>query len=209
RARWRRSRHERLSCAEPHNSFAPVSACRRSGSAIAASCSGPPDEFMDDPHESPGRKFLRLYISIGLPVFLAFVDQTILACALPAIASDFGASGRVAWTVVAYLPAAAIATPVYGQLGDAFGRRRLLAVALVVATVGSLLCAVSINMDMLIGARTLQGLGAGGLMSLSQALISQTVAPRERARYQGYLATTAVVASSLGPVAGGLLTSTF
>jgi len=153
--------------------------------------------------------FLALFPSIMLPMFLGILDQTIVATALPAIAADLGNVELIAWIVVAYLIATATAAPVYGRLGDAFGRRRLLIVSLVVAMTGSTLCALAVSTEMLIAARVLQGLGGGGLISLSQALIGQSVPPRERAQYQGYIAAVAVIASTVGPVIGGLLTEFF
>ena len=144
-----------------------------------------------------------------LPMFLAVVDQTIVATALPAIAAATGGVERVSWIVVAYLIAATIAAPIYGRLGDAFGRRRLMFVALAVFIVASILCAASPTILLLTAARVLQGLGGGGLMTLSQALVGETIPPRERARYQGYLATVAVCANTFGPVAGGYLTEQF
>lgn len=144
-----------------------------------------------------------------LPMFLAVVDQTIVATALPAIAADFGNVEQISWVMVAYLVAATIFAPVYGGLGDHFGRRRLLHVALAVALAGSILCALSVSVEMLVAARVVQGIGGAGLMVLAQALIGETMAPRDRARYQGYLASIAVTASVFGPVAGGLLTESF
>ncbi|HEX2255466.1 MAG TPA: MFS transporter [Afifellaceae bacterium] len=141
-----------------------------------------------------------------LPMFMAMVDQTIIAAALPAIGADLGSVDRLTWVVVGYLVAATVAAPVYGRLGDVFGRRRLLFVALCLAVPGSLLCAVATSVEALAAARMLQGLGGGGLMTLAQALIGETIPPRERARYQGYLAGVAVVSSTFGPVVGGLLT---
>ncbi|WP_366657406.1 MFS transporter [Fodinicurvata sp. EGI_FJ10296] len=154
----------------------------------------------------PAVSFMTLFPSIMVPMFLAMVDQTIVATALPAMAASLGNVEQIAWVVVAYLISMAIAAPVYGRLGDAFGRRRLMIVALIVSIAGSLLCAVSVSLEMLIAARVLQGLGGGGLMSLSQALIGQSVQPRERAQYQGYVSAVAMVASTLGPVLGGVLT---
>ncbi len=144
-----------------------------------------------------------------LPMFLAVVDQTIVATALPAIAAGTGEVGRASWVVVSYLIAATIAAPIYGRLGDSFGRRTVMYSALIVFIVASLLCAVSPTIEMLTLARVLQGLGGGGLMTLSQALIGEAIPPRERARYQGYIATVAVCANSFGPVVGGVLTEHF
>jgi EmrB/QacA subfamily drug resistance transporter len=161
------------------------------------------------PKPSTGRLFLTVFPSIMLPMFLAVVDQTIVSTALPAIAATLGSVERVSWVVISYLVAGTIAAPVYGQLRDVYGGKRMMFVALGVFLVASLLCAVSTSMEMLAAARTLQGLGGGGLMTLSQALIGETIPPRERARYQGYLAGVMVTSSTFGPVAGGLLTHHF
>jgi EmrB/QacA subfamily drug resistance transporter len=144
-----------------------------------------------------------------LPMFLAVVDQTIVATALPAIAASTGQVERASWIVVSYLIAATIAAPIYGQLGDSLGRRRLMFAALTVFILASLLCAASPTVELLTLARVLQGLGGGGLMTLSQALVGEAIPPRERARYQGYLAAVAVCANTFGPVAGGYLTEHF
>jgi EmrB/QacA subfamily drug resistance transporter len=153
--------------------------------------------------------FLTVFPSIMLPMFLAVVDQTIVATALPAIAAATGEVERASWVVVGYLIASTIAAPIYGRLGDAFGRRRLMFVALGVFMLASLLCALSPTVELLTAARILQGLGGGGLMTLSQALVGESIPPRERARYQGYLAAVAVSANTFGPVAGGYLTQHF
>jgi len=128
---------------------------------------------------------------------------------LPAIAAATGEVERASWIVVSYLIASTIAAPIYGRLGDSFGRRRLMFVALAVFIAASLLCAAAPTVVMLTLARVLQGLGGGGLMTLSQALVGETFPPRERARYQGYLAAVAVCANTFGPVAGGFLTEHF
>ncbi|HWN52860.1 MAG TPA: MFS transporter [Xanthobacteraceae bacterium] len=153
--------------------------------------------------------FFAIFPSIMLPMFLAVVDQTIVATALPAIAADTGNVERASWIVVSYLIASTIAAPIYGTLGDAFGRRRLMFWALFIFILASLLCAASPTIELLALARVLQGLGGGGLMTLSQALVGEAIPPRERARYQGYLAAVAVCANTFGPVAGGYLTEHF
>lgn len=162
-----------------------------------------------DPKPSSGRLFLTVFPSIMLPMFLAVADQTIVATALPAIAASLGGVERVSWVVVGYLVAGTIAAPVYGQLRDVYGGKPMLFVALGVFFSASLLCALATSVEMLSLARALQGLGGGGLMTLSQALIGETMPPRERARYQGYLATVLVTASTFGPVIGGVLTHYF
>jgi EmrB/QacA subfamily drug resistance transporter len=153
--------------------------------------------------------FLTVFPSIMLPMFLAVADQTIVATALPSIASDFGEVERVSWVVVSYLIANTIAAPVYGRLGDSFGRRRMMLTALVIFMAGSVFCALAPNLELLTAARVLQGFGGGGLMTQSQALVGETIPPRERGRYQGYLAGVSVSSSTFGPVAGGYLTETF
>lgn len=139
-------------------------------------------------------------------MYMAVQDQTIVASALPAIAGSLGDVERISWVVVAYLVAATIAAPVYGYLGDVFGRRRLMFAALGVFMCSSVLCALAPSIPWLAAARALQGLGGGGLMSLSQALIGEIVPPRQRGHYQAYLATVATVAAVLGPVVGGFMT---
>jgi MFS family permease len=163
----------------------------------------------DAPPPSARTLFLRVFPNIMLPMFLAVGDQTIVAAALPAIAADLGDVERVSWVVVAYLVATTIAAPVYGRLGDVFGRRRMMLIALGVFATACVLCSLATSVAALAAFRVLQGLGGGGLMTTAQALIGETVPPRERGRYQGYLATVVVTASMFGPVAGGLLSGTF
>jgi EmrB/QacA subfamily drug resistance transporter len=156
--------------------------------------------------QSAGSQFLTVFPPIMLPMFMAVADQTIVATALPAIASSLGQIERASWVVVSYLIANTIAAPVYGRLGDTFGRRWMMVVALSIFMIGSVLCALAPNIVLLTAFRVLQGFGGGGLMTLSQALIGEAIPPRERGRYQGYLAGVAVSSNSFGPVAGGYLT---
>ena len=160
-------------------------------------------------HPSARDLLLRVFPPIMLPVFLAVIDQTIVATALPDIARTLGEVERLSWVVVSYLVANTIAAPVYGRLADALGRRRLMLAALAMFIVASALCAASTTMLMLVAARVLQGFGGGGLMVLSQALIGESVPPRQRGHFQGYLATVIVCGSTFGPVAGGFLTEWF
>jgi EmrB/QacA subfamily drug resistance transporter len=153
--------------------------------------------------------FLTVFPSIMLPMFMAAVDQTIVATALPAIGGALGDLDRVSWVVVGYLIANTIAAPVYGRLGDALGRKRMMFTALAVFVAASLLCAISGSVLMLSFARVLQGLGGGGLMTLSQALIAEAVPPRQRGRYQGYLSGMYAAAATFGPVVGGWLTEEY
>jgi EmrB/QacA subfamily drug resistance transporter len=177
----------------------------------AAESAAPTSEPEVQPAELPpqGSLFLKVFPSIMLPMFLAVADQTIVATALPAIASSLGEIERASWVVVSYLIANTIAAPVYGRLGDTFGRRLMMNVSLGIFIAGSVLCALAPDMEFLTAARLLQGFGGGGLMTLSQALIGEAIPPRERGRYQGYLAGISVTSSTFGPVAGGYLTQAF
>src|SRR3954447_10295452 len=122
--------------------------------------------------------FRRVFGGVMVAMFLAAADQTILASALPTIASALGAVADLSWVVVSYLLAATVAAPLYGYIGARFGRRRALLGALGVFTVASCACAVAPGFWTLVAARALQGLGGGGLMTLAQALIGEHVAPR-------------------------------
>ncbi len=142
---------------------------------------------------------------IGIPVFLAIANQTMVSVALPDIGADLGEMRRLPWLVIGYMIAVTVAGPLYGVLGDAFGRARMLQTALLVYILGSLICAASGDLGMLAFGRVVQGLGGGGLMSLSQALIGDVVAPRDRGRAQGNNAAISVLASTLGPLVGGFM----
>ena len=177
--------------------------------ATPASDAQPDAVRVPDPEPSTAAQFLTVFPPIMLPMFLAVADQTIVATALPAIASSLGEIERASWVVVSYLIANTIAAPVYGRLGDTFGRRLMMVLALALFMVGSVLCALAPNIELLTAFRVLQGFGGGGLMTLSQALIGEAIPPRERGRYQGYLAGIAVSSNTFGPVAGGYLTQAF
>lgn len=159
-----------------------------------------------DPHLSVREAFRQVFPGVMVAMFLAAADQTILASALPTIASHLGGFEYVSWVVVAYLLAATIAAPLYGHLGDRFGRKRMLLVALAVFTIASAGCAAAPTLLTLIIARAVQGLGGGGLMTLAQALIGENVPPRDRGRFQGYFAGIFALASTSGPILGAYLT---
>lgn len=150
-------------------------------------------------------RFLAVFGAVMLPMFLAAVDQTIVATATPAIGHDLGHLGDMSWLAVSYLLASVAVVPLYGQAGDHFGRRRGLAVAVVLFTLGSLACGLATSFGALVAARVLQGLGGGGLMSLSQALIGEVLPPRQRARFQGWFAIVFISASLLGPLIGAVV----
>src|SRR5262245_51024193 len=146
------------------------------------------------------------FAAVILAMLPAVLDQTILATALPVVAADLGSLGDVAWVVTAYVVAAAAVTPLWGKLGDRHGHRRLLAVALSMFLVASALCGAAQDITQLIVLRFIQGAAAGGLMTLAMATVGDLVAPRERGRYQGYIAAVFAVATIVGPLLGGLLT---
>jgi EmrB/QacA subfamily drug resistance transporter len=149
------------------------------------------------------REIMRVIGGIVLCILLAALDQTVVIPAVPAIASDLNGFGHLSWIVAAYLIAATVTTPIYGKLSDIYGRRQLLTIAIGLFIVTSALCAMAQTLNQLILFRTLQGLGGGGLMALAQAAIADVVAPRQRGRYQGYLAAVWGVASIAGPLVGG------
>ncbi|KKD02857.1 DSBA oxidoreductase [Streptomyces sp. WM6386] len=148
-------------------------------------------------------------VSIGallLGMLLAALDQTIVSTALPTIVSDLGGLEHLSWVVTAYLLASTAATPLWGKLGDQYGRKKLFQTAIVIFLIGSALCGMAQNMPQLIAFRALQGLGGGGLMVLSMAIVGDIVSPRERGRYQGLFGAVFGATSVLGPLLGGLFT---
>ncbi|NUR43632.1 MAG: MFS transporter [Streptomyces sp.] len=148
-------------------------------------------------------------VSIGallLGMLLAALDQTIVSTALPTIVSDLGGLEHLSWVVTAYLLASTAATPLWGKLGDQYGRKRLFQTAIVIFLIGSALCGMAQNMPQLIAFRALQGLGGGGLMVLSMAIVGDLVPPRERGRYQGLFGAVFGATSVLGPLLGGVFT---
>ncbi|VTL99283.1 MFS family transporter [Pseudomonas aeruginosa] len=145
-------------------------------------------------------------VGLMLSIFLSALDQTIVAVSLPAISADFADLNLLAWVISGYMVAMTVSMPIYGKLGDLYGRRRLMLFAIAVFSAASLLCGLAQSMGQLVLGRVLQGIGAGGLMAVSQAIVGDIVPPRERGRYQGYFSSMYAIASVAGPVLGGLLT---
>jgi EmrB/QacA subfamily drug resistance transporter len=144
-----------------------------------------------------------IFSALLLVMLLASLDQTIVSTALPTIVGDLGGISHLSWVVTAYLLASTVAGPLYGKLGDLYGRKRLLQVAIVVFLAGSVLCGLAQNMTELIAFRGVQGIGGGGLMVTTMAVVGDIIPPRERGRYQGFFGAVFGVSTVIGPLLGG------
>ena len=153
-------------------------------------------------------QILTILSGLLLGMFLAALDQSIVSTAIRTIADDLNGLSIQAWATTAYLITSTITTPIYGKLGDLYGRKKLFLFAITLFIFGSAACSFATSMYMLAGLRALQGLGAGGLFTLVLAIIGDIVSPRERAKYTGYFMAVFATSSVLGPVAGGLFAGT-
>src|SRR5215468_74777 len=157
---------------------------------------------MSSPSE-PAPRLRVVFSALLLVLLLAALDQTIVSTALPTIVGDLGGIQHLSWVVTAYLLASTIVAPVYGKLGDLYGRKRLLQAAVVIFLAGSALCGAAQSMLQLIAFRAVQGLGGGGLIVLVMATVGDLVPPRERGRYQGLFGGVFGLATVIGPLLGG------
>src|SRR5512141_770030 len=150
------------------------------------------------------RQSVRLIFgALLLVLLLASLDQTIVATALPTIVGDLGGIQHLSWVVTAYLLASTVSGPLYGKLGDLYGRKRVLQTAIVIFLVGSALCGIAQSMAELIAFRALQGLGAGGLLVTTIAVVGDIIPPRDRGKYQGLFGAVFGVSTIVGPLLGG------
>ena len=158
----------------------------------------------------PGYRFtigriLAIYAGLMATLLLAALDQTIVSTALPKIVSDLGGLSQYSWVFTAYMLATTVTVPLYGKLGDKYGRRPLFLGAIAIFLVGSALCGLAQNMTELVVFRAVQGLGAGGLFPLAMATVGVIVPPRDRGRYQGLIGAVFAAASIVGPAVGGFI----
>src|SRR5213592_4072906 len=161
----------------------------------------------DAPAALGHRQILIAFSGLVLAMLLAALDSTIVSTALPTIVSELGGLEHLAWVVTGYLLAQTIVTPIYGKLGDLYGRKIVLQSAIVLFLIGSALCGLSQNMTQLIIFRAIQGLGGGGLTVTTQAVVGDIVPPRDRGRYQGIFGAVFGLSSIAGPLLGGYFTT--
>jgi EmrB/QacA subfamily drug resistance transporter len=150
-------------------------------------------------------RILAIYAGLMVTLLLAALDQTIVSTALPRIVSDLGGLSSYSWVFTAYMLATTVTVPLYGKLGDKYGRRPLFLFAIVLFLVGSALCGLAQDMTQLVAFRAIQGLGAGGLFPLALATVGEIVPPRDRGRYQGLIGAVFAAASIIGPAVGGFI----
>jgi EmrB/QacA subfamily drug resistance transporter len=153
--------------------------------------------------EQGGQSVRATFAALLLVLLLAALDQTIISTALPTIVGDLGGLNHLSWVVTAYLLSSTVVGPIYGKLGDLYGRKVVLQVALAIFILGSALCGTSQDMGSLIAFRAVQGIGGGGLVVVVMAVVGDLVSPRDRGRYQGYFGAVFGVATVLGPLLGG------
>lgn len=173
---------------------------------VAATAAPAPGAHNDEKPQRSKLQIVLIMLSLGIAVLLVALDITIVTTALPTISSEFHSASGYTWVGSAYLIAQSAATPIWGKVSDIFGRKPILLLTNAIFFVGSLLAGVSVNIDMLIAARVIQGIGGGGLITLVNITISDLFSVRDRGMYFGIIGGVWALASSLGPVVGGVFT---
>src|SRR5947208_2429641 len=164
------------------------------------------DSAPAQPHSSLTKTDVRkIFYGLTLGMFLSALNQTIVVTALPTIGREFGDFENLSWVIIAYLLSSTVVSPLYGKLSDIHGRRAMMLLAIGFFLVGSVISAAAPNMALLIAGRTLQGIGGGGIVPLTQTTIADMVTPRERGHYQAYIGTSWIVAGVAGPALGGVI----
>lgn len=156
--------------------------------------------------EKTHEEIMVILVALMLAMLLGALDQTVVATALPRIATDLHGLSKLSWVATSYLLTSAISTPLYGKIGDQFGRKKIFQFSIIIFLIGSALCGISQNMNELVAFRGLQGIGAGGLMSLSMTIVGDVVSPRLRGKYLGYFGAVFGISSIAGPLLGGFFT---
>src|SRR6478736_6701375 len=161
-------------------------------------------------HQPPGYnhtigRILAIYSGLMVTLLLAALDQTIVATALPRIVGDLGGISQYSWVFTAYMLTSTVTVPLYGKLGDAYGRKNLFLFAIVVFLIGSALCGLATSMTQLVVFPAIQGVGGGGIFPLSLAVIGNIVPPRDRGRWQGLIGAVFAASSIIGPAVGGFI----